>query len=69
MKEIYTAETVFELNIIKQFFEHHDIPAFIHGEHIRGYYAGLHFARPRLMVLEDDFDTAITLLKEHEDQF
>ena len=66
MKQIYTSDDLFQINVIKQFLEGHDIPSFVHGEHLRGAYGGLNFSRPRLMVLEDDFERAYLLIKEQE---
>ena len=66
MKQIYASESSFKLNIIKQFLERHGIPSFIKGEHLQGAYSAMQFAWVELMVLDEDFEAAQKLIKEHE---
>jgi len=66
LKQIYASESVFQLNIIKQFLEHHDIPSFIKGEHLQGAYSAMQFSWAELMVLDEDYDLARELIEKQK---
>lgn len=66
MKQIYASESVFQLNIIKQFLEQHEIPSFIKGEHLQGAYSGMQFSWAELMVLDEHLEIARELIRKHE---
>lgn len=67
MREILRTENVFELKILQQFLEGHDIQAVILDEHTGTLMSGIGNILPRLMVLEEDFEQAKELITEHEE--
>lgn len=66
MKEILRDQNVFALKIIQQLLQGHEIQAVIMDEHSGTLMSGIGNILPRLMVLDEDFDRAVSLIQEHE---
>lgn len=69
MKEILRTGNVFQLKVIQQFLADHEIQAVIMDEHSGTLMGGIGNILPRLMVLEDDSERAVKLIKKHEENF
>ena len=63
MIEIARSNQLFELNLMKQKLEEHDIPAMIMDEHSGGMMHGIGGILPRLMVLDNDAEEARVILQ------
>ncbi len=67
LKEILRTGNVFQLKVIQQFLADHDIQAVIMDEHTGALMGGIGNILPRLMVLEEDLECAVGLVKKHEE--
>lgn len=66
MKEISRSENVFQLKILQQYLSDHDIQSVIMDEHTGTLMSGIGNILPRLMILEEDFERALELIKKQE---
>ena len=67
LKEILRSENAFGLRVLQQYLEEHDIQAVIMDEHSGALMNGIGNILPRLMVLDEDYDVALELVKRHEE--
>ena len=69
LKEILRTGNVFQLKVIQQFLADREIQAVIMDEHSGTLMGGVGNILPRLMVLEEDLEHAVGLIKKHEEGF
>ena len=68
MKEVLRSENLFYLRVLQQTLEDHDINSFIMDEHSGTLMSGIGNILPRLMVLDEDYEIAVTAIKDAEEK-
>ncbi len=63
MKEIYSTSSPAEISVIQNLLNGHDIQSFVFDRHSNAY-PGLSWGIPKLMVIDEDYDQAVQIIKE-----
>jgi len=66
LKEILRSDNLFELKVLQQYLIDHEVQVVIMDEHSGTLMSGIGNIMPRLMVLDEDFDRARSLIDTHE---
>jgi len=62
LKEILRSDNLFELKVLQQYLIDHEVQVVIMDEHSGTLMSGIGNIMPRLMVLDEDFDRARSLI-------